>query len=166
MLGGDQIPEESKHYAIFRALAEGIRSVVGTSQLITYHPHGRRTSVSYFHGDTWLSFNMYQSGHYAYNQTSSATMALADYRRVPAKPVINGEACYEDHPVNWNPANGWFNDYDVRQSAYWSVFSGALGYVYGNNNIFQFYDPTRNNKLKTRPVRPGKRPWATREPGR
>jgi hypothetical protein len=49
--------------------------------------------------------------------------------------------------VQLESATGWFNDYDVRQSAYWSVFSGAFGYVYGNNNIFQFYDPTRNNKL-------------------
>jgi hypothetical protein len=157
ILGGDQIPEESKHYAIFRAMAEGIRSVVGTSQLITYHPKGKTTSSTYFHGDTWLNFNMFQSGHYAFNQTSSATITQADYRRYPAKPVINGEACYEDHPVNWNAANGWFNDYDVRQSAYWSVFSGAFGYVYGNNNIFQFYDPTRGNKLENTP----RTPWKT-----
>jgi hypothetical protein len=84
-------------------------------------------------------------------------MAQYDYRRYPAKPVINGEACYEDHPVHWNSAEGWFNDYDVRQSAYWSVFSGAFGYVYGNNNIFQFYDPTRNNKLENTP----RTPWKT-----
>ncbi len=157
ILGGDQVPEEYKHYAIFRAMAEGIRSVVGTSQLITYHPKGKTTSSTYFHGDTWLNFNMYQSGHYAFNQTSSATIAQADYRRYPAKPVINGEACYEDHPVNWNAANGWFNDYDVRQSAYWSLFSGAFGYVYGNNNIFQFYDPTRNNRVENTP----RTPWKT-----
>src|SRR5262245_23101369 len=34
-----------------------------------------------------------------------------------------------------------FDDYDVRQAAYWSVLAGACGHTYGNNNVWQFYRP-------------------------
>ncbi len=141
ILGGDRVPSTSTHYQVIRAMAEGIRSVVGNSQLITFHPEGKKSSASFFHGDTWLNFNSYQSGHYAYDLSFAYTLASENYRRSPAKPSFNIEPLYEDHPVNWNPGIGWFNDYDVRQAAYWSVFSGSAGHVYGNHNIWQFYDP-------------------------
>jgi hypothetical protein len=46
ILGGDQIPEESKHYAIFRALAEGIRSVVGTTSSLLTTPTARERPLA------------------------------------------------------------------------------------------------------------------------
>src|SRR5690606_25665896 len=56
-----------------------------------------------------------------------------------------GEPCYEDHPVNpwptWNPANGYFRDYDVRKQLYRSVFSGGCGVTYGHHAVWQFYNP-------------------------
>ena len=31
----------------------------------------------------------------------------------------------------------------MRQAAYWSLLAGACGYTYGNNNIWQMFDPAR-----------------------
>jgi hypothetical protein len=39
-----------------------------------------------------------------------------------------------------------FDDFDVRQAAYWSVLAGACGYTYGDNNIWQMYRPAATPK--------------------
>ncbi len=60
--------------------------------------------------------------------------------RVPAKPVIDGEPIYEDHPVCFNVKDlGTSNAYDIRQYAYLDLFSGAFGHTYGCHDIWQFY---------------------------
>jgi hypothetical protein len=52
------------------------------------------------------------------------------------------EPNYEDHPYNpwpqWDPATGYFRDYDVRKQTYRSVFAGAAGVTYGHHSIWQF----------------------------
>ncbi len=140
IMGGDRTPVSSEHFEIIRAMAEGIRSVVGNSQLMTFHSEGGRSSALYFHNDSWLTFNTYQSGHYRYNDASNYQLAMDNYNRSPVKPSLNSEPAYEDHPVDWNPGIGWFDEYDVRQAAYWSVFSGGAGHTYGDHNIWQFYN--------------------------
>jgi hypothetical protein len=56
--------------------------------------------------------------------------------------VIDLEPNYEDHPVDpwptWNPANGYFRDYDVRKQLYRSVFAGGCGVTYGHHAVWQF----------------------------
>ncbi len=152
ILGGDRMPENSTHLAIIRAMAEGIRSAIGNGQLITYHPAGPsmrgttdidRGSSTYFHNDSWLDFNMFQSGHSAYDVAAYKWVGH-DRSLNPAKPVLDAESRYEDHPVDWNPVHGWFNDYDVRQGAYWAVMAGAAGHTYGDHNIWQMWQPGRN----------------------
>jgi len=58
---------------------------------------------------------------------------------------LDGEPRYEGMPVGFylRGAGGIdrFDDYDVRQAAYWSLLAGACGYTYGNNNIWQMYKP-------------------------
>jgi hypothetical protein len=41
------------------------------------------------------------------------------------------------------PRNIRFDDYDVRQAAYWSILAGACGHTYGNNNVWQMWKPGR-----------------------
>jgi len=95
------------------------------------------------HAETWLDFNMLQSGHYAKN-TPNFRMIEHDYALAPVKPVLDGEPRYEDHPVNWDPDHlGWFDDYDVRQAAYWAVFAGGFGHTYGCHPIWQMLTPGR-----------------------
>jgi hypothetical protein len=160
ILGGDRIPEKDEHFAIIRAKAEGIRKAVGNRQLITFHPMGGNASSRFFHKDPWLDFNMFQSGHGRF-YIPNYKQTLADRALTPVKPVLDGEPCYEDHPVNWNPNHGWFGDFDVRLAAYWSMLAGAAGHTYGDHNIWQMWHPER------RRISHARTPWreALHHPG-
>lgn len=71
-------------------------------------------------------------------------MVRPDYNRRPAKPVLDGEPRYDNHPVNWKPDElGWFDDYDVRQAAYFALLAGAFGHTYGCQDSWQFVEPGR-----------------------
>ena len=35
---------------------------------------------------------------------------------------MDGEPRYEENSVNWTPGKGWYNDFDVRQAAYWPLY--------------------------------------------
>jgi hypothetical protein len=140
VLGGDRVADKVEH--IWRAMAEGIKEGDNGLHLMSYHPQGGRSSAEWFHNDNWLDFNMLQSGHDRFDNPNYEKISK-DYSRIPAKPCLDGEPRYEDHPVNWNPQNGWFNDFDVRQGAYWSLFAGAFGHTYGCHDIWQMYAPGR-----------------------
>ncbi|HQF15253.1 MAG TPA: glycoside hydrolase family 140 protein [Thermogutta sp.] len=160
ILGGDRNPENERHLAIIRAMAAGLRTGDQGNHLMTYHPQGGANSANWFHEDDWLAFNMFQSGHGRINNPNYL-MTLANYERKPVKPTLDGEPRYEDHPVNWRAEQGWFDDWDVRQGAYWSMLSGACGHTYGSHNIWQMYEPPR------KPVSAARTPWkkALHHPG-
>ena len=152
IMGGDRNPENAQHFAIVRAMAEGIRAATGGRQLMTYHPQGGTKSWDFFREDSWIDFHMFQSGH--------GEPDLANYRFTlegralqPVKPVLDGEPRYEDHPINWKPELGWFGDFDVRQAAWWSMLSGAAGHTYGSHDIWQMWQPGRD------PVSAARTPW-------
>ncbi len=134
MLGGDR-PLLPKHLSIIRAMAEGIRSSVGDTQLFTFHPHGGEASSTYVGAEGWLDFNTIQSGHV--RDCENYRSIAVDYRRLPLRPVIDAEPGYENHPNSFNPEKGWLDHHDIRRSLYWSVFAGACGYTYGCNDIWQ-----------------------------
>ncbi len=141
ILGGDRDPKGVE--AIWREMARGIREGDGGRHLVTFHPSGGISSSRSLHSEAWLDFNMIQSGHAA-KELPNFELVAHDYGLKPIKPVIDGEARYEDHPVNWQPEKlGWFDDYDVRQAAYWAVFAGALGPTYGCHPIWQMLAPGR-----------------------
>ena len=117
ILGGDRNPETEAQLAIWRAMAEGLKRGDGGNHLITYHPIGGGNSSQWFQKDDWLSFHTFQSGHSARNIPNYQYTA-ANYQLTPAKPTLDSEPRYEDHPINWKPDNGWFDDYDTRQAAY------------------------------------------------
>ncbi len=149
ILGGDRVADQKE--PLWRAMAKALAQADGGRHLMTYHPQGGRTSADWFHADAWLAFNMLQSGHAAKDLPNHAMIAR-DYARAPAKPCLDGEPRYEDHPVNWKP-NDWFDDYDVRQAAYWALFAGACGHTYGCHDIWQMYDKHRARVAYAR------RPW-------
>ncbi|MGQ9479308.1 MAG: glycoside hydrolase family 140 protein [Thermoproteota archaeon] len=149
ILGGDRPIETERHREIWRSMAEGLRWGDEGSHLITYHPVGVSSSSQFFHNEDWLDFNMIQSGHSARN-FANYKMIEHDYSLTPVKPCLDGEARYEDMPVNFNPKNGWFEDYDVRQAAYWASFAGAFGHTYGCNDIWQFFEPGRKPVIHAR----------------
>ncbi|NWF89555.1 MAG: DUF4038 domain-containing protein, partial [Ignavibacteriaceae bacterium] len=126
--------------------AQGILDGTNSNALITYHPWGGNLSSSQFiHNEPWLDLNMIQSGHAGGRDAAIWDLIQRDYSMKPAKPTLDGEPNYEDHPVNpwptWNPENGYYRDYDVRKQTYRSVFAGACGVTYGHHSIWQFYSP-------------------------
>jgi hypothetical protein len=149
ILGGDRNPETDENLAVIRGMARGLAHGDGGRHLMTFHPSGWATSSRWFHGDDWLDFNMIQSGHGGRNARNYG-MISSDYARSPVKPCLDGEPCYEDIPVSFDPAKGWFDDYDVRKAAYWAVFAGAHGHTYGCNDIWQMYAPPRTGVIHAR----------------
>lgn len=143
ILGGDRNPESDEHTAIINSMAAGITSVAGSSQLITYHPGGENYSSRFFHDADWLSLNSFQSGH-ARKNGRNYKMLRHDYQLTPVKPTFDSEPRYENHTINWKPEDGYFNDFDVRQAAYWSVLSGACGHTYGCHDVWQMFDISHN----------------------
>jgi hypothetical protein len=130
-------------------MAGGIQQALLKDPLMTYHPEGGSSSSQWFQNDAWLDFNMLQSGHNARDLPNWEWIAN-DYGRSPTKPIIDGEANYEDHLVNKDSAKGYFTDYDVRKQAYRAVFAGAFGHTYGHNSIWQFYAPGREPLIDAR----------------
>ena len=141
VLGGDRVLTTENHVLVNRGLAEGIRSVVDDKQLITFHPPGQKSSSRYVHAESWLDFHMIQSGHR--RDRDNYEMITHDYDLMPRRPVVEGEAGYEDHPNWFNPSRGWLDEHDVRKSCYWALFAGSLGYTYGCHDIWLFCTPEK-----------------------
>jgi len=128
---------------IWRAMAAGLKRGGGGWATIAYHPQGGRQSSSFFlEGEGWLSINGMQSGHGGGHDVAVWEMIAHDYGLRPAKPTLDLEPNYEDHPYNpwpeWDPATGYFRDHDVRKQVYRSVFAGGCGVTYGHHAVWQF----------------------------
>ena len=161
VLGGDRKVETDRHKEILRAMARGLRTGDGGNHLMTLHPPGGAGSAGWFHDEAWLDFNMRQNGHVAefngrYDQTR------VDYDRTPAKPVLDAEPIYEDHPVSFDAKKfGHSLAADVRRPLYWDLFGGACGHTYGHHSVWQMWTPAR------KPVNNPLQPWheAISQPG-
>lgn len=155
MLGGDRPPVHNgeregvkfstDYRPVWRNMARGILED-HPQAFITYHTWGGENSTSpYIHNENWLHMNTMQSGHGSGHDVPVWDWITRDYGLSPAKPVLDAEPNYEDHPVNpwpvWDPANGYFRDYDVRKQIYRSVFAGGCGVTYGHHAVWQFWSP-------------------------
>jgi hypothetical protein len=107
-------------------------------RLVTMHPCGKSCIAEEFRDESWMTFHVYQSGH-AGDDVSIRWHTDGPYnevaRRPPARPIVNIEPNYEDHPgyvtdVLFTPA-------DVRRAAYWSVLgTGPAGVGYGQYSLW------------------------------
>jgi len=141
VLGGDW--PAGPQIDTWNALALGIGEGESGAHLMTYHPRGQQTSSTWLHESPWLDFNMVQTGHQA-PSFNVYDWIFSDYMLDPPEPVIDGEPSYEEIGIWFNPANPRHDDYEVRKQAYWSVFAGAFGHTYGNNNVWQM---NRDNEM-------------------
>jgi hypothetical protein len=127
---------------IWRELAAGLADGLGYQPVIAYHPNGGAQSSTTLHHEQWLSLNGMQSGHGSGHDVPVWEWVARDYALSPAKPTLDLEPNYEDHPFNpwprWDPATGYFRDHDVRKQVYRSVFAGACGVTYGHHAIWGF----------------------------
>jgi hypothetical protein len=135
VLGGDRQLVTSNHFNVINEMAKGIKEGDEGKHLMTLHPAGTFSSSYHVHQEEWLDFNMIQSGHDRLNNDNYKKI-IEDYSNAPVKPVVDAEPRYEDHPINFNPSNGYFDDFDTRQAAYWAVFAGAFGHTYGHHSIW------------------------------
>jgi hypothetical protein len=123
-----------------------------SNHLETFHPRGRYSSSEWFHNESWLDFNMFQSGHRNYAQDTSSTEKNrfgednwkyidVDYNLKPVKPTLDGEPSYENIPQGLHDSlQPRWTDADVRRYAYWSVLAGGAGFTYGDNAVMQFHN--------------------------
>jgi hypothetical protein len=145
LVGGDT--RGDRETDVWQIMGETLRQRT-PRHLVTFHPFGRTQSSAWFHEQSWLDFNMFQSGHRRYNQDATGKgednwrYVQEDYRKKPPKPTIDGEPSYEGIPQGLHdPAQPRWTDSDVRRYAYWSVFAGSFGHTYGNNSVIQMYKP-------------------------
>ncbi|HEY1020683.1 MAG TPA: DUF4038 domain-containing protein, partial [Flavisolibacter sp.] len=96
--GGDIRGSDSTE--TWRIMGNTLRAT-DTNHLITFHPFGRTTSSQWFHNESWLDFNMFQSGHRSYDLDTSLSehrfgpdnykFLQIDYNLKPTKPSFDGE---------------------------------------------------------------------------
>lgn len=147
ILGGDRpaVTDSADFRPLWRQMARGILEGTANKAFITYHISGGASTSAHLHSEPWLHMNMMQSGHGSGPDVPVWEWVQRDRALLPAKPVIDAEPNYEDHPVSpwpkWDPANGYYSDYDVRKQSYRSVFAGAAGVTYGHHAVWQFYNP-------------------------
>lgn len=148
LLGGDRPIETELHRKIIEAMAKSIHDN-DPNHLMTYHPNGANKATDYFN-KSWLDFDMYQSGHSRISKEYE--YVFQSFGVEPKRPVINGEARYENIPDRFweQEERDWLNDADVRTSAYWSMFAGAAGYTYGSNDIWQMNSSKNKSIIRAR----------------
>jgi len=98
VLGGDR--PFNGNETVYRELVAGIKEGDDGRNLMTYHPMGSYSSSFFVHDEPWLDFNMFQSGHEAFEE--NWRFAEADYHRHPTKPVLDGDRAMRIIP----PASG------------------------------------------------------------
>lgn len=145
--GGDT--KGNEHLKIWNAIGTTLKRNT-PDKLVTFHPFGRMKSSTWFHGESWLDFNMFQSGHRRYDQEEpewghgqdSYKYVIEDLALLPKKPTIDGEPAYENIPQGLHdPSEPYWQTDDVRRYAYWSVFAGGFGFTYGHNAVMQMHKP-------------------------
>jgi hypothetical protein len=150
ILGGDQNASTPEERAIIDAMAEGLRAGDDGRHLITFHPRGPGQSSLQLQDARWLDFHMSQTSHGGRDH-DTGLFADRDLALTPLRPTLDGEPRYETMPVGFyfkdHNRLDRFDDDDVRQAAWWSVMAGACGHAYGNNNIWQMWQPGRTPVL-------------------
>ena len=113
---------EAASEPVIRAAARGLREGDGGAHLITMHPDPSPKSSSFMHTEPWLAFNTLQTWSRDFVNHS---MVRSDYARLPAKPVVDGEARYEEEDGT--------TPFETRRVGYWACLAGGF-YSYGHRD--------------------------------
>jgi hypothetical protein len=107
---------------VIQATVQGLRVGDGGAHPITMHPDPSPNSSSFMHAESWLSFNTLQTWS---TDFLNHDMVSADYGRTPVKPVVDGEARYEQEDGT--------TPLQVRRAGYWACLAGGF-YSYGHRD--------------------------------
>jgi hypothetical protein len=124
--------------------------------VVAMHSQGRSWIGREFALEDWLDVIGYQTGHsddsVAVNWTTKGPVTQ-DWHRLPARPTINMEPCYEQI------AAGRIDAADVRRASYRSLFAAPVaGISYGANGVWPWLRQLGEPILNHRPG-PGSSPW-------
>jgi hypothetical protein len=138
LVSGDSGLDEAA-LPVYDAAAVALRESL-THPLLTLHTVSSVTTTAAANETDWFDYHLYQSGHHLGDRQRDAYRYATDSRALdPARPVINGEPCYERH--------GYFEEPELRVSraatrraAWWSVLGGAnAGLTYGAHGIWHWH---------------------------
>jgi|GEM_PF-517890 len=116
-----------------RSLVTGLKSSGRADWLFTYHTGPNTSSSAVVGNESWLDLN----ATYAYESPGLPAQFEQDYGRTPTRPFFLLESRYEQEPSP--PVSRLV----LRSQAYWSVLTGGIGALFGNNPIWNF----QNNAL-------------------
>jgi len=154
VLGGDRLPDENNSgIAVWRSMAEGITDATNGEKNQNNKANYQSTCMSYhcyypssiwFENDEWIDFHMWGSYHEKRDLDRSFEIPCYQWQLKNKKPTLNAEPPYELSGINYDVEGkfGYFDDFDARQQAYWSVFAGAMGHTYGCHLVWSFYNTT------------------------
>jgi hypothetical protein len=117
---------------MIRTAVQGILEEDKGNHLITMHPDPSPASSSFMHTEFWLSFNTLQTWS---TDLMNYDMIRSDYVRLPVKPVVDGEARYEEEDGT--------TPFEVRRAGYWSCLAGGF-YSYGHRDNWKSPQTWRN----------------------
>jgi hypothetical protein len=143
-------PPDQDWRPVWREISAGLNEGAGMRLLTLYHPPGGFGTSATLDAEPWLDVNAWQSGHGNGHDVPIWDSIAQDYALARAKPTLDLEPNYEDHPVSpwprWDPSLGYFRDHDVRKQTYRSVLAGACGVTYGHHAVWGFVG-SRNNVI-------------------
>jgi hypothetical protein len=128
----------SEQPEVTRGLAAGLQEGDKGQHLITFHSGGGNSS-SYFQTEKWLAYNTIETWSDFWR---IHPLVVADYGRLPVKPVILGEGAYEEGPEY--PSRP-ITPHVVREQAWWSFLAGGF-HTYGHNDVWR-KNPTWRQSL-------------------
>lgn len=161
LLGGDVKGEAA--FEVFCHMGRRLKKEC-PNQLVGFHPFGRTSSSQWFNEEDWLDFHMFQSGHRRYDQVTLGAWddngknpdnfgednwkyVKRDLSLSPKRPTVDGEPSYEQILQGLHDkTQPYWQAWDTRRYAYWSVFAGAFGHTFGDNAIMQFYVKERDGR--------------------
>lgn len=113
---------------------------IDSSAITTLHIRGRQKELpDALKNSNNLDFYMFQSGHNKDYQYMAYELAEDFSRKVPKRPSINSEPCYELMGYS-RKIYGRFSREDVRKAAWQSILSGAqCGVTYGAHGIWSWH---------------------------
>lgn len=138
--GDTDLSDES--LAIYDAAAEAIVEASPYKPLLTVHMVGGLATSELLNQRDWLDFHMLQSGHSYQSAERAMRLAAANRSHEPARPVINGEPCYElmlkgDEP---DPELKIADSAFIRKVCWASVLGGASsGITYGAHGLWPWH---------------------------
>ena len=141
ILGGETQKKQGPWYA----LAEYLDATDPYGRLLTNHSSHRRDALE---DHVVFDFDMDATGHRGWETVNSAINKVKDYRVVtPTKPVLTGEACYEQHMQG--------NFADLQRHLFWGcILSGAAGHTYGAAGVWHMGVPEEHGNWSAKQGQP------------